>query len=219
MVRQGQVYIPDVFRDIVGYLEEGVSANQDPRNGAGWQRTQGVRHAVWGITLYAVRGWRLHNFEITVGARQDDGSHRGGLPTLRPDRVWEEDKRRCTCLHRRRWCESKRPGKPTNRCNPSTYLEGAGAEAPDMPTDIARRTRACRMRIRRFQRERYDQPKVALSLKTRMVKVEEIEALLCGCSTWTLPQEHYLKLRTVHYWVLLQIIGTIVWPRTTAPSK
>ena len=40
-----------------------------------------------------------------------------------------------------------------------------------------------------------------------MVKAEAIEALLYGCSTWTLRQEHYAKLRTVHHRVLLRIIG------------
>ena len=70
-------------------------------------------------------------------------------------------------------------------------------EAPDMSVEIARRTRACWMRIRRYLRELYDQPKVALSLKTRMVKAEAIEALLYRCITWTLRQEHYAKLRTV----------------------
>ena len=47
----------------------------------------------------------------------------------------------------------------------------------------------------------------ALSLKTRIVKAEAIEALLYGCSTWTLRQEHYAKLRTVHHRFLLRIIG------------
>ena len=89
-----------------------------------------------------------------------------------------------------------------------TYLGGAVTEVPDMSVEIARRTRACWMRIRRYLRELYDQPKVALSLKTRMVKAEAIEeALLYGCSTWTLRQEHYAKLRTVHHRVLLRIIG------------
>ena len=47
-------------------------------------------------------------------------------------------------------CESKRSGKPTNRCNPSpTYVGGAVTETPDMPVEIARWTRACWMRIRR----------------------------------------------------------------------
>ena len=51
-----------------------------------------------------------------------------------------------------------------------TYLGGAVTETPDMSVEIARRTRACWMRIKRYSRELYDQPKVALSLKTRMVK-------------------------------------------------
>ena len=88
-----------------------------------------------------------------------------------------------------------------------TYLGGAVTETPDMSVEIARRTSACWARIRRYSRELYGQPKVALSLKTRMVKAEAIEALLYGCSTWTLRQEHYAKLRTVYHRVLLRIIG------------
>ena len=59
-----------------------------------------------------------------------------------------------------------------------TYLGGTVTETPDMSVEIARRTRVCWMRIRRYSRELYDQPKVALSLKTRMVKAEAIEVLL-----------------------------------------
>ena len=40
-----------------------------------------------------------------------------------------------------------------------------------------------------------------------MEKAEAIEALLYGCSTWTLRQEQYAKLRTVHHRVLLRIVG------------
>ena len=87
------------------------------------------------------------------------------------------------------------------------YLGGAVTETPDMSVEISRRTRASWMRIRRYLRELYDQPKVALSLKTRFVKAEAIEALLYGCSTWTFRQEHYARLRTVHHRVSLGIIG------------
>ena len=59
-----------------------------------------------------------------------------------------------------------------------TYLGGTVTEIPDMSVEIARRTRACWMRIRRYLRELYDQPKVAPSPKTRMVEAEAIEALL-----------------------------------------
>ena len=44
-----------------------------------------------------------------------------------------------------------------------TYLGDAMTEVPDMSVEIARRTRACWMRIRRYLRELYDQPKIALS--------------------------------------------------------
>ena len=90
-----------------------------------------------------------------------------------------------------------------------TYLGGAVTETPGMSVEIGRRTRARRMRIRRYLREFYDQPKVALSLKTRMLKGEAIEALLYGCSTWTLHQEHYAKLRTVHHRVLLRVAPSV----------
>ena len=40
-----------------------------------------------------------------------------------------------------------------------------------------------------------------------MVEAEAIEALQYGCSTWSLREEHYAKLRTVHHRVLLRIIG------------
>ena len=88
-----------------------------------------------------------------------------------------------------------------------TYLGGATIETPDMSVEIVGWTRACWMRIRRYPRELYNQPKVALSLKTRMVKAEAIEALLYFCSTLTLRQEHYSQLRTVHFRILLRIIG------------
>ena len=95
-----------------------------------------------------------------------------------------------------------------------TYLGGAVTETPDMFVEIARRTHACWMRIRRYLRELFDQPKVALSLKTRMVKSEAIETLLYGCSTCTFRQEHYAKLRTVHHRVLLRNI----WAQRKRPD-
>ena len=98
-------------------------------------------------------------------------------------------------------------GQTYKQVQPSTYLGGAVTKVPDMSGEIARRIGACWMRLRRSLRELYDQPKVALSLKTRVVKAEAVEAPLYGCSTWTLRQEHYAKLPTVHHQVLLPIIG------------
>ena len=89
------------------------------------------------------------------------------------------------------------------------------AETPDMSIEIDRRTRACCMRIRRYLREIYlyisttsrKWRSPSRHIKTRMVKAKAIEALLYGCSTWTLRQEHYSRHRTVHHRVLLRIIG------------
>ena len=101
----------------------------------------------------------------------------------------------------------KAAGQTYKQVQSFTYLECAVTEIPDMSVEIARWTRACWMRIRQYLRELYNQPKVALSLKIRMVKAVAIEALLYGCSTWTLRQEYYPKLHTVHHRVLLRIIG------------
>ena len=59
-----------------------------------------------------------------------------------------------------------------------TYLGGAVTETPDMPVEIARRTRICWICIRRYLREFYDQPKGMFSINTRMVKADAIEDLL-----------------------------------------
>ena len=98
-------------------------------------------------------------------------------------------------------------GKPYKQVQSFTYLGGAVTDVPGIIVEIARQTRACWMRIRRYLRELYDQPEVALFLKARIVNAETIEALLYGCSTWTFRQEHYAKLRTVHHRLLLRIIG------------
>ena len=98
-------------------------------------------------------------------------------------------------------------GQIYKRVQSCTYLRGAVTETPDMSVEITRQTCACWIRIRRYLRELYDQPKVALSHKTRTVKAEATEALLYGYSTWTLHQEHYAKLRNVHHRFLLRING------------
>ena len=131
------------------------------------------------------------------------------MPSLRVDRVGEEDRDH---VHASTAYTADNGANRSGRANVKqvqsfTYLGGAVTEVPDMSVEIARRNRACWMRIRRYLRELYDQPKVSLSLKARMVKAEAIETLFYGCSTWTLRQEHYAKLRTVHHRVLLRIIG------------
>ena len=131
------------------------------------------------------------------------------MPSLRVDRVGEEDKDHVDASTTYTADDgANRSGRANVQTGAILQLSrGAVTEVTDMSVEIARRTRACWMRIRRYLRELYDRPKVTLSLKTQMVKAEAIEALLYGCSTWTLRQEHYAKLRTVNHRVLLPIIG------------
>ena len=98
-------------------------------------------------------------------------------------------------------------GQRYKQAHSFTYLGGVITEYPDISAEITRRSSACWMRIRRYQRELYDRPNVQLDLKIRMAKAEAIEALLYGCVTWTTRQDHYRKLRTVHHRVLLHILG------------
>ena len=63
------------------------------------------------------------------------------------------------------------------------------------------------MRVKKYAVQLYDRPTVPLDFKARMVKTEAVEALLYGRLTWTLRQEHFKKLRTIHHRVLLRIIG------------
>ena len=65
---------------------------------------------------------------------------------------------------------SSRANLQTVQC--FTYLGDAVTETPVMSTEVARWTRSYRIRIRRFLRELHDQPKVSLSLNTRMIKAE-----------------------------------------------
>ena len=165
-----------------------------------------VRRAVWGM-LYADDAWIVSRspqglakmmevivevyraFALTVSAKETETM---SMPPPRTPRTI---------------VRIEAAGQIYKQVQSFTYLGGAVTETSDMSVEIARRTRAYWMCTRRYLRELYDQPKAALSLKTRMVKAEAITALLHGCSTQTLRQEHYAKLRTVHHRVLLRIIG------------
>ena len=72
---------------------------------------------------------------------------------------------------------------------------------------MKRRIRLAWTCYNRFKRELYDMEVAPFNLKVRMLKAEVIETLLYGCMTWTHGQEHFAELRTVHYNLLLRIIG------------
>ena len=53
----------------------------------------------------------------------------------------------------------------------------------------------------------YDRRNARLSLKIRLFKAEVMEAMLYGCSTWTMRSQDFSSLRTAHHKLLLRIIG------------
>ena len=147
---------------------------------------------------------------ITAGARYDDGSYRRNLPSIRVNRVGEEDGDHVYAP------TAYTADDGANRSSRVNLQAGAILHLPRGRRDrnpgyVCWNRQADPRMLDAHQavhsRELYGQPKVALSFKTRMVKAEPIEALLYGCSTWTLRQEHYAKLRPVHHRVLLRIIG------------
>ena len=186
---------PAILAELVHLKEHSTSMGPEPA-------MDYVRRAVWGMPnaddacIVSRSPQGLANmmedcrpFALTVSAKKTETMR---MPPLRTPRTM---------------VRIEAAGQIYKQVQSFTYLGGAVTETPDMSVEIARRTHACWMRIRRYLRELYDQPKVAPPLKTRMVKAEATKALLYECSTWTLRQEHYAKLRTVHHRVLLRIIG------------
>ena len=88
------------------------------------------------------------------------------MPSLRVDRVGEEDRHHvhASTAYTADDGAIEAAGQTYKQVQSFTYLGGAVTEVPGMSVEVARRTRACWMRIRRYLRELYDQPKVAFSL-------------------------------------------------------
>ena len=99
--------------------------------------------------------------------------------------------------------------KQTNRF---IYLGGVIDENANIKPEIERRIRFAWASLKKYSRQLYDRPTAPLQLKVRMLKAEVLETLLYGWMTWTLDQEHYAKLRTVHHQLLL-FIRTIGFSR------
>jgi len=98
-------------------------------------------------------------------------------------------------------------GQKYKQTNRFIYLGGVIDENANINPEIERRTRFAWACFKKYGRELYDRPTAPLQLKVRMLKAEVLETLLYGCMTWTLGQEHYAKLRTVHHQLLLRTIG------------
>ena len=111
-----------------------------------------------------------------------------GLPTLRFNRVGEEDS---DYVHASTAYTADRGARRIGRENIKTgEIGGAVTETLDTSVEIARRTHACCMSIKRYLRELYEQLEVVASLKARMVKCRGNRGPPLWIITWTLRQEH-----------------------------
>ena len=86
------------------------------------------------------------------------------------------------------------------------YLGGTITAEVDMTAEIRSRTGAAWSAFRRYAKFIYDRPTaiVPMALKVRMLQAEVREALLYGCSAWTLLTREYGLLRTQHNRLLLR---------------
>ena len=78
-----------------------------------------------------------------------------------------------------------------------------------MTDEIRHRMGAAWSAFRGYTNVVYDRPIVIVPmvLKVRMLQAEVREALLYGCSTWTLLTRAYGLLRTQHHRLLLRCVG------------
>ena len=87
------------------------------------------------------------------------------------------------------------------------HLGGAISAHRDLGIEITRRLLRAWVCFQRCNTEIYDCPSVRLRLKVRLLKVEVIETLLYGCTTWSPNKPDYDRLRRVHHSMLLRCLG------------
>ena len=97
--------------------------------------------------------------------------------------------------------------RQTERFN---YLGGTISADATMDAELASRIRVAWCALRKYGGQFYDRPVtvVPLDLKVKQLRSEALEALLYGCSTWTLRKKDYDKLRTHHHRMLLRPLSS-----------
>ena len=87
------------------------------------------------------------------------------------------------------------------------YLGGTITAEADMTAEIRHRTRSSVKHVSPYAIVVYDRPTAIVPMAVRMLQAEVREALLYGCSTWTLLTREYGLLRIQHYRLLLRCVG------------
>ena len=98
-------------------------------------------------------------------------------------------------------------GQVHNQTNEFVYLGGSVNHNADLSIEIDRCIRNAWCSFRKYTLEPYDRPSAPLELKTRMLRAEVLETMLCGCVTWSPRACHYNTLRRAHHRFLTRCIG------------
>ena len=98
-------------------------------------------------------------------------------------------------------------GQVHNQTNEFVYLGGSVNHNADLSIEIDRCIRNAWCSFRKYTLEPYDRPSAPLELKTRMLRTEVLETMLCGCVTWSPRACHYNTLRRAHHRFLTRCIG------------
>ena len=98
-------------------------------------------------------------------------------------------------------------GQVYNQTNECVYLGGNVNHNADLSIEMDRCIRNEWCSFRKYTLEPYDRPSAPLELKTRMLKAEVLETMLCGCVTWSPRAGHYNTLRRAHHRFLTRCIG------------
>ena len=194
---------PLIVSDLV-YLDDAPKGEDDRPREEGTLKM--VRRAVWGM-LYAddtgvvstsPRGLTrmidvilvaCQEFGLTVSEKKTAAMHLWSHPNTASNALRIE-------------AAGQRYKQPTE----SVYLGGAINESADLDTEIKRRIGTAWASVRKYSSQLYDRRNARLSLKIRLFKAEVMEAMLCGCATWTLRSQNFSTRRTAPHKLLLHII-------------
>ena len=101
--------------------------------------------------------------------------------------------------------------------NSFVYLGSKVSELSDISIELKRRVQIAFMKMKRFGKQLFDNQAMWLKYKVVMFKQEVLEALLYGCSTWTMKLSDYDYMEGIHRKLLCRICR--IWKSKTDPLR
>ena len=127
--------------------------------------------------------------------------------------IVSEAKTEIMCLRAKRIAEStaifsiEAAGQVYNQTNEFVCLGVNVNHNADLSIEVDRRIRNAWCSFRKYTLKLYDRPSAPLELKIRILRAEVLEAMMCGCVTWSPRACHHDTLRRAHHSFLTRCIG------------